>query len=72
MSSLRGRPTGKKVKNSFCFVLNKYQDVTNVTTYIFQGLFKNMDFRSVEIVDHKKDFLDFLHGPNYSPPCTIP
>ena len=72
MYSLRERPTGKKVKNSFCFVLNIYQDVTHVTTYIFQGRFKNMDFRSVEIVDHKKRFLDFLQGPYYSPPCTIP
>jgi hypothetical protein len=29
------------------FVLNKYQSVTHVSTGIFQGLFKNIVFRSV-------------------------
>ena len=28
------------VKNMF-FILNKYQDVTHVSTSVFQGLFKN-------------------------------
>ena len=39
----------KNVKNIF-FVKNKYQSVTNISTYIFQGLFKNIVFRSVALV----------------------
>ena len=31
------------------FVLNKYQSVTHVSTYIFQGLFKNIVSRSVAL-----------------------
>ena len=33
----------------FVFVLNKYQSVTHVSTSIFQGLFKNIVFRSVVV-----------------------
>ena len=35
---------GQNVKRKF-FVSNKYQDVTHVSTFIFQGLFKNIAFR---------------------------
>ena len=38
----------KNVKNIF-FVQNKYQSVTHVSTAIFQGLFKNIVFRSVAL-----------------------
>jgi len=33
----------------FVFVLNKYQSVTPVSTCIFEGLFKTIDFRSVAL-----------------------
>ena len=39
----------KNVKNRF-FVIVKYQDETHVSTSIFQGLFKNIAFRSVALV----------------------
>ena len=32
----------KNCKKKYFFVLNKYQSVTHVYTYIFQGLFKSM------------------------------
>jgi len=32
------------------FCLNKYQNVTHVPNCIFQGLFKNVGFRSVALV----------------------
>ena len=35
---------GQKCKKKF-FVANKYQDVTHVSTFIFQGLFENIVFR---------------------------
>ncbi len=38
------------MKKIFIFVLNKYQSVTHVSTCIFQGLFKNIVFRSVALV----------------------
>ena len=51
----------KKVKkneeNFFCFVLNKYHSVTHVSASIFQGLFKNLVFRSVAC--HKKGMVYF-------------
>ena len=58
----------------FFFVKNKYQSVTNVSTFIFQGLFKNIVFRSVALVIKKLlAILDFfLHTPDFLPPCTLP
>jgi len=41
---------GLKNEKKIFFVLNKYQSVTHVSTCIFQGLFKNMVFRSVDLV----------------------
>ena len=35
------------------FVLNKFQRVTHVSTCIYQGLFKNIVFRSVALVTKK-------------------
>jgi len=44
----------KKIKKKkTIFVLNKYQTVTHVSTCIFQGLFKNIVFRSVALVTKK-------------------
>jgi len=40
----------KKTKEIFFLDLNKYQSVTHVSTCIFQGLFKNIIFRSVALV----------------------
>ena len=40
----------KKMLKIFFFVQNKYQSVTHVSTLIFQGLFKNIVFRSVTLV----------------------
>jgi len=37
------------MKKYFLF-LNKYQSVTHVSSYIIQGLFENMVFRSVALV----------------------
>ena len=64
----------KNVKNIFCFVENKCQCVTHVSTPIFQGLFKNIAFRSVAFILKKLwAILDFLlHRPDFLPPCTIP
>ena len=42
----------KKLKKYF-FVLKKYQSMTNVSTCIFQGLFKNVVFRSEALVTKK-------------------
>ena len=43
------------------FVKNKYQSVTHVSTPIFQGLFKNIVFRSVALVIEKLwAILDFF------------
>ena len=43
------------------FVENKYQSVTHVSTSIFQGLFKNIVFRSVALVIKKLwAILDFF------------
>ena len=43
----------KGSKNFLFFVLNKYQSVTHVSRCIFQGLFKNIVFRSVAFVTKK-------------------
>ena len=49
------------MKKIFSFVLNKYQSVTHVSTCIFQGLFKNIVFRSVALVTKKLwAILDFF------------
>ena len=45
-------------KKLFFFVLNKYQDVTNISTLFFQGLFKSIVFRSVALV--KKGYFRFF------------
>ena len=59
----------KKWKKIFFFVLNKYQSVTHVSTCIFQGLFKNIVFRSEALVTKKLwDILDFfLHTLEFLP-----
>ena len=64
----------KKMLKIFFFVFNKYQSVTHVSTPIFQGLFKNIVFRSVAVVIKKSQaILDFfLHTPDFLPPCTLP
>ena len=50
---------GKKMK--FSFVLNKYQNVTHISTSIFQGLLKNIVFSSVALVVKKLwAILDFF------------
>ena len=43
----------KNVKSNFCFVLDKYPDVTHVYTYVFQGIFKTVVFRSGALVIKK-------------------
>ena len=55
----------------FFFIQNKFHSVTHVSTLIFQGIFKNIVFRSVASVKRKVwTILDFLHWilyrPNYS------
>ena len=66
-----------KWKKNIFFVLNKYQSVTHVSTCIFQGLFKNIVFRSVALVIKKLwAILDFffytLRSPDLLPPYTLP
>jgi len=39
----------KKILKIFVFVLNKYQYGTHVSTCFFQGIFKNIVFRSVAL-----------------------
>ena len=48
--------------------------MTHVSTPIFQGLFKNIVFRSVALVIKKLwAILDFfLHTPDFLLPCTLP
>ena len=55
----------KKVKN---------HNVTHVSTSIFQGLFKNIVFRSVAFdIKLLWAILDlFLPTPDFLPPCIIP
>ena len=43
-------PTNEKKK---FFVLNKYQNVTHISTFIFQGLYKTIVFRSLALVAQK-------------------
>ena len=63
----------KKVKKVYIFFF-KYQSVTHVSTLIFQGLFKNIVFRSVALVIKKLwAILDFfLPTRDFLPPCTLP
>jgi len=63
----------QKLKKYF-FVLNKFQSVTHVSTCNFQGLFKNIVFRSVALVTKKfwANFRFFFHRPNFFPPSTLP
>ena len=42
----------RKMKKKL-FILNKYQSVTHVSIFIFQGLFKNIVFRYAAIVTKK-------------------
>ena len=52
----------KGKKKILFFVLKKYQSVTHISTYIFQGLFKNIVFRSVALVTKKLcAILDFFY-----------
>ena len=46
-------PKKRLKKCKIFFFLNKYQNVTHVSTPIFQGLFKNIVFRSVALVKKK-------------------
>ena len=49
------------MKKIFLFCFNKYQSATHVSTCIFQGLFKNIVFRSVALVTKKLwAILDFF------------
>ena len=49
------------MKKNIFFVLYKYQSVTHVSTPIFQGLFKNIVFRSAALVTKKLwAILDFF------------
>ena len=60
----------KKEKNIF-LVLNKYQSVTHVSTFIFKGLFKDIVFISVALVTKKLwAILDFIIDRIFFPPCT--
>ena len=63
----------KNVKNIF-FVRNKYQNMTHVSAPIFQGLFKNIVFRSVALVIKNlwAILVFFLHTPGFLPPFTLP
>ena len=50
---------------------NKYQSVTHVSTLIFQGLFKNIVFRSVDSVTKSYElFKIFLHTPVFYRPAS--
>ena len=50
---------------------NKYQSVTHVSTLIFQGLFKNIVFRSVDSVTKSYGlFKIFLHTPVFYRPAS--
>ena len=57
---------GSKSEKEF-FVLNKYQSVTHVSTWIFQGLFISIVFKSVALLTKKlwaiSDF--FFHRPDF-------
>ena len=44
---------GLEKLEKYFFVLNKYESVTHVSTLIFQGLFKDIVFRSVALVTKK-------------------
>ena len=56
------------------FILNKYQSVTHVSIFIFQGLFKNIVFRYAAIVTKKLwAILDyFFQRPDFFLPCAKP
>ena len=60
---------GQQNEKNIFFVLNKYQSV--ILFYIFQGLFKNIVFRSVHSYSHKKVmgyFRLFSCRPDFFPP----
>ena len=61
------------MKKKIFFVLNKYQSVTHVSTLIFQGLSKNMVFRSAALVI-KKDMVYFriFQRPDFFRPVPNP
>ena len=58
---------GQKIEKNIFFVLIKYHSLTHVSTCIFQGLFKNIVFRSVALVTKKLwAILDLLfHRPDF-------
>ena len=60
--------------NNTFFLLNKYQNVPHVSTCIFQGLFKNIDFRSVALVTKNVMgyFRFFFTDQTFFPPCALP
>ena len=62
------------MKKIFLFCFNKYQSATHVSTCIFQGLFKNIVFRSVALVTKKLwAILDFFFTDwTFLSPCTLP
>ena len=43
----------KKCEKYYCFAFIKCQSVTHVSTSIFQGLFRNIVFRSVALITKK-------------------
>ena len=44
---------GQRNEKKYFFVINKYQSVTHVSTWIFQGLYINIVFRSIALVTKK-------------------
>ena len=55
------------MKKKIFFVLNKYQSVTYVSKLIFQGLSKNMVFRSAALVIKKIwSILEFFKDRTFS------
>jgi len=62
----------KGLKKFKKFVSNKSQSVTPVSTWIFQGLFENIVFRSVALVTKKLwTISDFFHRQDFFPPWTL-
>ena len=62
----------KNVKN-ILFALNKYRSVAHVSKFFFQGLFKNIFFRSVALVTIAMGYFLFcLHKPDFLLTCTQP
>ena len=65
----------KKGKKKYFFSFKKSQSVTHVSTCIFQGLFKNIVFRSVSVVTKKvMGYFRFFHRPDFflqTPPACL-